>query len=240
MGDAMSKTEGTDNLTVSCMHRLQRWRMAFFGVVILLAGLVIGGASMLIFMPHRLMRPPRGPEFETMRMIGPLRRDLGLSGEQTERIKPILDKHMGKLSDIREDARSEISKTLEKMNQEISAILTEGQRQIWQGQLVRLQQANGNFTRYDQILFQRLQCLRNRRKAHGFLIPALYQQVSSVDLCADILYGFVAGAKEENPSHHGTIFPINIFNRCRRDEAVFFAAAKHGKHIGHDYHTVAA
>ena len=140
MGDAMSKTEGTDNLTVSCMHRLQRWRMAFFGVVILLAGLVIGGASMLIFMPHRLMRPPRGPEFETMRMIGPLRRDLGLSGEQTERIKPILDKHMGKLSDIREDARSEISKTLEKMNQEISAILTEGQRQIWQGQLVRLQQ----------------------------------------------------------------------------------------------------
>jgi hypothetical protein len=140
MGDAMSKTEVTDNLTVSCMHKLHRWRMAFFGVVILLAGLVIGGASMLILMPDKLMGPPRGPEFDSMRMIPPLRRDLGLSAEQSEQIKPILDRHMEKLQEIRDDARSEIGTTLEQMNEEISAILTEGQRQIWEGELGRLQQ----------------------------------------------------------------------------------------------------
>jgi hypothetical protein len=140
MGDAMNKTEGTDNLSVGHTQKLHRWRIAFFGTVILLAGIVIGGALMLILMPHKLMRPPRGPEFESLRMIPPLRRDLGLSGEQSEQIKPILDKHMLKLQDIREDARSEISETLEQMNQEISAILSEGQRRIWQGQLGRLQQ----------------------------------------------------------------------------------------------------
>jgi hypothetical protein len=140
MGDAMNKTEGTDNLTVGYTYKLHRWRMAFFGVVILLAGLVIGGALMLILMPDKLMGPPRGPEFASIKMIGPLRRDLGLSGEQSEQIKPILDKHMEKLQEIRDDARSEIGTTLDQMNEEISAILTEGQRRIWQGQLGRLQQ----------------------------------------------------------------------------------------------------
>jgi len=102
-----------------------------------------------------------------------------------------------------------------------------------------LEKANNIFTRDDQILLQRFQCLRNRRKAHGFLIPALHQQVVSVDLCADILNGFVAGAKEEDPSNHGTVFPINILDWCRRSEAVFFAAAEYDEHLRNNHHTVA-
>jgi len=47
---------------------------------------------------------------------------------------------MEKLQQIREDARAEIGETLEQMNEEISAILTEGQKQTWQGQLDPLQQ----------------------------------------------------------------------------------------------------
>ena len=66
----MSKIERPDNLTISYIHKLHRWRMAFFGMVILLAGIVIGGASMLILVPHKLMRPPRGPEFESYRSLG--------------------------------------------------------------------------------------------------------------------------------------------------------------------------
>jgi len=138
MGDTMSNTEVTDNLTINYMHKLHRWRMAFFGVVILLAGIVIGGASMLILMPHRLMRPPRGPEFQSLEIISLLERDLGLSPEQSEQIKPILDEHMEKLREIRMDARSEVGKILEQMNKKISAVLTERQRQIWQSRLNRL------------------------------------------------------------------------------------------------------
>ena len=140
MGDTMSKIERPDNLTISYIHKLHRWRMAFFGMVILLAGIVIGGASMLILVPHKLMRPPRGPEFESLRMIPSLRRDLGLSLEQSEKIKPIMNKHMEKLQKIRMDARSEIDKALVQMNEDISAILTEKQQQIWQRRLDRLQQ----------------------------------------------------------------------------------------------------
>ena len=139
MGGTMNKTETTDNLTVSYMHKLHRWRMAFFGVVILLAGIVIGGASMLILMPHKLMKPPRGPESESMRIISQLQRDLDLSHAQSEKMKPIMSRHMEKLHKIRTDARFEIDQALVQMNEDISAILTEKQKQNWQRRLDRLQ-----------------------------------------------------------------------------------------------------
>jgi hypothetical protein len=139
MGNAMNEIEKPDNLEISYLQKLYRWRIAFFGVVILLAGIVIGGSSMLILMPQRLMRPSPGPEFNSMRMIPPLRRDLGLTSEQSEKIKPILDKHMEKLHEIRMDARTEIGETLGQMNKEISAVLTDRQKQIWQRGLDRLE-----------------------------------------------------------------------------------------------------
>jgi hypothetical protein len=139
MGDTMSNTEITDNLTISYMRKLHRWRMAFFGVVILLAGIVIGGALMVILMPNVLIKPPDGPEFGVMEILPRLERDLGLSPGQSEKIKPILAENMEKLREIRMDARSEIGQVLEQMKKEISAVLTERQRQLWQEQLNRLQ-----------------------------------------------------------------------------------------------------
>ena len=135
----MSDTDRRDNLTIDYMQKLHRWRMAFFGVVILLAGIVIGGASMMILVPHRLIKPPPGPEFESLRMIPPLRRDLDLTPEQADRIKPIMDKHIDKLNQIRMDARTEIGETLKQMNEDIAAILTDEQRQKWQQGLDRLE-----------------------------------------------------------------------------------------------------
>ena len=135
----MSNTEITDNLTINYMRKLHRWRMAFFGVVILLAGIVIGGALMMILMPHVLIKPPGGPEFGGLEILPRLERDLGLSSEQSEKIKPILTESMEKLREIRMDARTEVGQILEKMQKEISAVLTERQRQLWQERLNRLQ-----------------------------------------------------------------------------------------------------
>ena len=65
----MNQKETIDNPTISSMHKLHRWRTAFFGLVILIAGVVIGGALMMIVAPHKLMSPPRGPEFDVLKMI---------------------------------------------------------------------------------------------------------------------------------------------------------------------------
>lgn len=139
MGDAMNQMDKTDHLNVDSIRKLHRWRMAFFGAVILLAGIVIGGASIMILLPHKLMTPPPGPEFDSLRMLPSLRRDLGLSTEQSVRISPILDKHMKKLGEIRTEARAEITQTLKQMNEDISEVLTDRQERIWTRSLERLE-----------------------------------------------------------------------------------------------------
>ncbi|MGD8500312.1 MAG: hypothetical protein PVJ86_06675 [Phycisphaerales bacterium] len=135
----MSKTETTDNLTIGDAHKLHHWRMAFFGMVILLAGIVIGGASMLILAPEKLTKPPPGPEWASGRMVGQLQRELRLSPEQAEKIRPILKAHMEALNRVREDARQEIGEALEQMHEQISDILTDGQKRMWERRLHRLQ-----------------------------------------------------------------------------------------------------
>ncbi|OHB63335.1 MAG: hypothetical protein A2168_02445 [Planctomycetes bacterium RBG_13_50_24] len=139
MGGAMNENQTINNPAVSNINKAHNWRMAFFGLIILVAGIAIGGSSMLIFAPKKLIQPPPGPEFNSMRMIPPLSRDLNLDPDQAEKIKPILDKHMQKLNTIRIEARSEIGETLKQMNQEIAAILTDEQQQLWQRELDRLQ-----------------------------------------------------------------------------------------------------
>ncbi len=134
-----NNTEKNNNPSMKHIRKTYYWRNAFFGLVIFIAGIVIGGASMSIFTTHKLTRPARGREFNSLQVLPPLRRNLDLSKEQTEKIKPILDEHMKKLHELRENARSEIENTLKQMNEEISKILNQRQRKIWQRELGRLQ-----------------------------------------------------------------------------------------------------
>jgi hypothetical protein len=133
-------TEQNNNINLEHIRKIYYWRTAFFGLVILIAGIVIGGASISIYMTHRTTISAGGPEFSSLQVIPPLRRNLNLSQEQSEKIKPIIDGSMKKLRDIRENARTEIESTLQQMNKEISKILNDTQRQRWQRELDRLQQ----------------------------------------------------------------------------------------------------
>lgn len=135
----MKQTETTDNRTTHYMRRLHRRRMALFGLVILLAGSVIGAASIMIAAPHKLTKPLRPPEIAIKSLLPNLERCLHLTPEQREKIEPILQEHMQKLDDIRTNARSEIDETLGQMNEDITAVLSEQQKQIWQRRLHRLQ-----------------------------------------------------------------------------------------------------
>jgi len=139
MGVAMNDTERDENLTISNLPRLHRWRAAFPGLIILVAGIVIGGASMLILAPEKLMGPPRAPEFASGIIVGQLQHELRLSPEQAEKIKPILKRHMEALDEIRLDARQQIDQALEQMNKDILGILNDWQKQMWETRLHHLQ-----------------------------------------------------------------------------------------------------
>jgi len=135
----MSQNQTTNNPAVSHINKAHTWRMVFFGLIILAAGVVIGGSSMLIFAPKKLTRPPSAPEFASVRMVGQLHRELRLSPEQSEKIEPILKEHMETLNDIRIDAQDQIGEALEQMNEQISSILTDRQKRMWESRLRHLQ-----------------------------------------------------------------------------------------------------
>jgi hypothetical protein len=134
----MNQTEKHDEL-IKVLERMHRWRMAFFALVILIAGIVIGASSMTIFGRKQMMRRPHAPEIAAGRMLGELIEHLELTEQQRQAIRPMLIEHIEKLDQIRMDVRPQIQAQLESLNEEVSALLDEDQKQRWERDFRRLQ-----------------------------------------------------------------------------------------------------
>jgi hypothetical protein len=130
-----NQTNENPNIYKIQMHR---WRMAFFGLVILLAGIVIGASAALIGKWHFLKGPGQGPERTADRMVQGLRHELRLSPDQRRQIDPLIQKHMERLDQIRKEARPLIENELRQMNDEIAPLLDDYQRQMWMQMQKRL------------------------------------------------------------------------------------------------------
>jgi hypothetical protein len=133
MGNEVSQHESPDSPMV-LLRRLHRWRMAFFGLVILLAGMLSGAAITLVTIGRSQWEgPPPVPVEEVVtnmiRGVGPR---LRLSREQVQQVEPILQKHMTRLHEIWADGRTQISDELKAMNDDLSPILDDNQQQLWQ------------------------------------------------------------------------------------------------------------
>ncbi|MHC4115391.1 MAG: hypothetical protein ACYSSL_08760 [Planctomycetota bacterium] len=128
----MNQTEITKDDTIKYIEKMHRWRMAFFGLVILLAGIVIGSAFTFVFVRHAPFDNSSDSGRAAAKMLDRLAPRLQLSAEQQKSLEAILKKYMERLHEIRSDARPRISKQLQEMNDEISALLTKDQMRIWE------------------------------------------------------------------------------------------------------------
>jgi hypothetical protein len=133
MGSEMNQHESPDSPMV-LLRRLHRWRMAFFGLIILLAGMLSGAAVTLVTIGRsRWEGPPPIPIEEVVtRMLDGIAPRLSLSAEQVQEIQPILQKHMTRLHGIWADSRGQIVEELRAMNAELLPVLDENQQQLWQ------------------------------------------------------------------------------------------------------------
>jgi len=131
MGDAMNEIEKTQT-SHDYLRQMHHWRMAFFGLVILLAGIVIGISSMSMLSHRRKPPPPPPPEVAADRVLNREKGRLSLSGEQVKQLGPIFKKHMDKLEEIRITAREQITERLQLMNEEVSSVLDERQKRLWE------------------------------------------------------------------------------------------------------------
>jgi hypothetical protein len=139
MGDVMDNIEKNTNINIEHLKKIYFWRTAFFGVVILFAGIAIGGATMSILSDHKRDNAPPPPLDASNNLMPRLRQALGLTQEQVNKIRPILESDIQKLLQVRDNARDDIYDTLEQMGKEINPILAERQKRVWQQELLRIQ-----------------------------------------------------------------------------------------------------
>ena len=116
-------------------------RPVIFSLLTLLSGIVIGAGATLIFVgPPKKDAPPPGPEYFSRRMVEHLTRELTLTSEQQEQIRPVVETHIKTIDEYREEARPKIRQELDDMTNEIMALLDENQQQMWKDSIERMQQ----------------------------------------------------------------------------------------------------
>ena len=123
---------------IQLLLRSQRWKMAFFGLIILIAGLFIGAAVALLLMQRRHAQQLPGVEFINERTISHLQHELNLNPDQTEQIREICSKHLQALQEIREQARPQIANEMNELHTEVMAVLDEAQQKLWTQNIERL------------------------------------------------------------------------------------------------------
>ena len=112
-----------------------------FSLLILLSGIIIGaGATIIVLRQSIKNEKSRMPEEFSRRMVERLTRELHLTPDQRQQVKPIIEKHMKAMHDIRTEARPKIRQELEQMNDELMAIFDNTQQQIWKERIERMQQ----------------------------------------------------------------------------------------------------
>jgi hypothetical protein len=130
MGDPVNPRGGLDNPIV-LLCRLHRWRMAFFGLIILLAGMLGGAAATLLVLRCVGQKTPPSAELVVAQMLGRLGDRLGLMPDQAKQLRPILQRHVQKLHGIREEGRTAIVQELELLDRDVSQVLDKDQKRLW-------------------------------------------------------------------------------------------------------------
>ena len=111
-----------------------------FSLLTLLSGIIIGaGTTFIVLGQSEKKEESHGPENFSRRMIKGLTRELHLTDQQREHVKPIIEKHMKAMDEIRGQARPKIRQELEEMNDELMAIFDNTQQQIWKQRIKRMQ-----------------------------------------------------------------------------------------------------
>ncbi len=135
MGNVMNQPNPNENLTLA-LRRMHRWRMAFFGLVLMISGSILGAATTMLVLRPKDRRPgPPDPGQAAIMMTLRLKEELGLSAEQEGKIEKIFKTQLEKLEEIRETARPQIEAVMKITEDEIGKVLSEEQRKQLQGAL---------------------------------------------------------------------------------------------------------
>jgi len=116
------------------------FKSILLGLMILVAGIVIGAGLTFMGLSNQKDRYGQEPEIFAEHMLSRLGQDLNLTPQQRQHLDPIIRTHYKTLSDIRAGVRPQIVAQLEEMNKEITSVLDDDQKLLWQQKIQRLEQ----------------------------------------------------------------------------------------------------
>jgi Spy/CpxP family protein refolding chaperone len=110
------------------MNSALKWKLAFAALLVFVAGGMTGAFVGLHHMRHHLMLGPPHSGDVPDRMREHLRRTLGLSTEQEQKIGPIVDATSAKLEAIRVETAERVRAVMEESKKEVAPLLTPEQQ----------------------------------------------------------------------------------------------------------------
>ena len=114
------------------------WRSYLAGGLILLSGIVIGFGLGVRVERLREPFPIMAPEAVPNRLAQLMRRELGLSAEQTEKVKAIFLASRGEIDVVRSKILPEMDAILESTREKVSQVLTPEQAAAWNAKFAEL------------------------------------------------------------------------------------------------------
>jgi hypothetical protein len=111
--------------------RRRPWRSLLLGLIILLCGILIGTGGTVIVLQKVVLYAIHHPEEVPNRVAERMRNKLGLSDEQTKKVKAILAERQRAFLALRRAARPKVEQELERLREEVATILDKNQARKW-------------------------------------------------------------------------------------------------------------
>lgn len=128
-----TRNEQTDRIETPQICRTRRcwWRVLLY-LFIFTAGGVVGIGVTLIVIRDSALFAVHHPEEMPARIAARMASVLSLSEEQRQQVEDILHQRQGALQNIRREFQPQVEAELDRLEQQVSAVLNDEQRENWQ------------------------------------------------------------------------------------------------------------
>ncbi len=110
------------------------WLTLFLAVIIFVSGMIVGGGGLLALLVHVSRRVDEAPAVTAAR----LKRQLGLSEEQTAQVQEIVRTRQEALHRIRDDVQPRFREEIDLLEKQVAGVLNDRQKAKWHAGLAAL------------------------------------------------------------------------------------------------------
>lgn len=119
-------------------RRRGRWPFVGLALLILASGMVIGAVVSALVTRQAVLGAMRDPGRVSTRLVSRLTEDLGLTEEQAEAVRRIVEKRAANLRELRAEVAPRLREEVRLMEEEIAVVLDPEQAKLWKGRIDRM------------------------------------------------------------------------------------------------------